>query len=393
MKLNKKEKARQQYILNNLEKIEAGGLHNQLPVIWDRAQGASVFDIFGNLYIDFTSTIFVTNCGHGAISKVLAKQSKKLIHSYTFPTVEKFRFLKELKTFLPAYCEKIFLASAGSEVTSWALKLMRTYKRKPLIVHIEGAFHGKTGEVLDLENEDVKIPFDSKWTEELRNKLVGYSDEIAGIMIESYQGWSARFMDKELVQKLIEWARNYNIPVCFDEIQGGFYRTGTKFAYEHYGVEPDLVCMGKGLGGGFPISALAGQAKFFDVPGLSSTHSGTPLGCAAAREALHVYNKLNKKDLEKKGQLLSDVLAVISHTFDCIEDFHSTGLLASLIFSNKEIADKVCEKALDYGLLVVKTGRESIKIGPPLIIEEKTLLRGLDKLEFSIKEVMRELNG
>ncbi len=391
MRVNKKQTKKLNIILKDLENIEAGGLHGQLPVIWDKAKGAQVWDIFGNVYIDFTSTIFVTNCGHGAIADKLAKQVRKLIHSYTFPTLAKQRFLKDFKKFLPAYCEKIFLASAGSEVTSWAINLMRAYRGKKIIVHIDGAFHGKTGSIENLSHEELRISFDAKWNNDIESQLNSYAEDIAGIMIESYQGWSARFMDKEFIQNLVIWAKNNNIPVCFDEIQGGFYRTGTKFAYEHYGIEPDLVCMGKGLGGGFPISALAGLAKYFQVEGLSSTHSGTPLGCTAAREALKVYTRLNKEELAHKSQLLSDVLHMFANSFKCIQEVQCKGLIASVIFSSKEIADKICLKAMDNGLLVVRTGRESIKLGPPLIMDEKMLLRGLDRLEFSIKEIARDL--
>ncbi len=399
MRINKKQAKKLQVILKEIEAIEAGGLHGQLPVVWDKAKGAQVWDIFGNVYIDFTSTIFVTNCGHGAIADKLARQTRRLIHSYTFPTLAKQRFLKDFKKFLPAYCEKIFLASAGSEVASWAVNLMRAYKDKKFIVHIDGAFHGKTGVVERLNDEEVRIPFVTDSTESqfpniiqevLANLEQGKAD-IAGLLIESYQGWSAKFMSKNFVQQLVKWSKENDIPVCFDDIQGGFYRTGAKFAYEHYEVEPDLLCMGKGLGGGFPISALAGYAKYFNVEGLSSTHSGTPLGCVAAREAIKVYTRMDKQELAHKSQLLSDVLNVFAKSFNCIEEVHTTGMIASVIFSSKEIADRVCQKAMENGLLVVRTGRESIKIGPPLVIEEKMLLRGLDKLEFSIKEIMRDL--
>lgn len=380
-------------IIDFLESYEAGGLHGQLPVIWSRAKDSTVVDANGNKYIDFTSTIFVTNCGHLAVGPSVAKQAKKLIHSYTFPTEEKYEFLKELKSQLPKYCEKVFLASAGSEVTSWAINLMRAHTGKKNIVHISGAFHGKTGSVVKLEHEEICIPFDTTGNNfwEIEGAL-DLTPNIAGVMIESYQGWSARFMDKEFIRQLCEWAKKRKIPICFDEIQGGFWRTGKLFAYEHYEVEPDLVCMGKGLGGGLPISALAGRKEFFNVPGLSSTHSGNPLCCAGALEALRIYRKLNKIDLRKKSLMLFDGLQKIQANFSMIGEVNGRGLLASLICANKYCADEICETAMKKGLLLVRTGRESIKIGPPLTISFKELKTGLDILSESVAKVYAKVN-
>lgn len=391
MIINYFQRKRQRKILEEIEAIEAGGLHGQLPVIWEKAKGAIVWDIFANCYIDFTSTIFVTNAGHGALEHAIAKQNRKLIHSYTFATETKWNFLKEFKKFLPAYCEKIFLASAGSEVTSWAVNLMRAYKGKSLIVHIDGAFHGKTGVVEQLSKEEIRIPFDGKDDvdiDNVRNALEQNKENIAGILIESYQGWSARFMNKDYISCIVGWAKRNDIPVCFDEIQGGFWRTGKKFAYEWYEVEPDLVCMGKGLGNGLPISALAGYAKYFNVPGLSSTHSGNPLCCAGAREAIKIYNKFSETTLESLHQVfLSRITDLKTQFSSVISEVNVHGLIGALIFNSTEQAEKVCKLCLDNGLLVVHTGRESIKLGPPLVITEKELDKGFNILKNAVQSI------
>lgn len=390
MLINNYQKLKLDKIINDIEKIEAGGNHGQLPVLWKSAKDSYVTDEFGNKYLDFTSTIFVTNAGHGNISRAIIKQAKELIHSYTFPTTIKWQFLKKFKAFLPSFCDKIFLASAGSEVASWAIKLMRNYRKRPLIVHIDGAFHGKTGHVANLDHEEIKIPFEFENPYDFEQVLLELQknvDNIAGIMIETYQGWSAKFMNKGYVKALIDFAKANDIPVCFDEIQGGFYRTGKKFAYEWYDVEPDLICMGKGLGNGLPISALAGREKYFNIEGLSSTHSGNPLCCAGASLALDIYNKIDMFELNIKSDLLHDTLKMLCNSFNSVlKETHGKGLIASLICNNKEIADKICNLAKDKGLLLVRTGKESIKIGPPLIIEGDELVKGLDILEECIKE-------
>jgi 4-aminobutyrate aminotransferase/(S)-3-amino-2-methylpropionate transaminase len=367
---------------------EAGGFHGQLPVVWSKAKDFSVWDEQGNMYIDFTSTIFVTNCGHGATSKAIIKQAGDLIHSYTFPTKIRAKFLEQFKKTLPEYCEKIFLASAGSEVASWAVNLMRRTTGKTVIVHVDGAFHGKTGSVEQLNDEEIRIPFEPS---DAIDVLEQRKNEIAGILIESYQGWSAKFMETPYVIALCDWAQKNDIPVCFDEIQGGFWRTCRLFAYEHYGVEPDLVCMGKGLGNGLPIAALAGRAKYFNVEGLSSTHSGNPLCCAGALEALKIYENLDKSELNQKADLLHSELQKIVRLFpDLVVGTYGKGLLASLIFKDTVTASAVCYNAMNKGLLLVKTGRESIKIGPPLIISMGALQEGLLVLMQAIDQRKKE---
>ena len=382
-----------QKLISNILKYDATDVRHQLPIIWDSANGSEVYDVFGNKYIDFSSTIFVASAGHGGsngsdLSIALMSQIQSLIHSYTFPTLIKDQFLGEFKKFLPSFCEKIYLASAGSEVTSWALKLMRMYGNKKLIVHIDGAFHGKTGQVDKLYEEEIKISFpiqSGQWYEDFR-LLERHKDQIAGLMIESYQGWSGQFMDKDYVRNLVLWAQSNDIPVCFDEIQGGFYRTGKKFAYEHYQIKPDLICMGKGLGGGFPISALAGRKKYFKADDMSSTHSGTPLGCAAALAALKIYNKLDKKELDKKGKFLEASLWSLQK-LGWIEAYNSHGLLAAVILRDKDQADNVCYECMKNGLIVVRTGKKSIKIGPPLVIPMKALDEGLNVLTEAIAKL------
>lgn len=377
-------------IINTIAEFEAGGMHGQLPVVWKSATGATVTDIFGEKYIDFTSTIFVTNAGHDAVSKAIQKQAKKMIHCYTFPTAIKAQYLTELKAFLPTFCERIMFASAGSEVTSWAINLMRKHSKKPIIVHIDGAFHGKTGSVERLNDEEMRIPFAVSSKEEVLDiihALSAIKENIAGIMIESYQGWSARLMNKEYVQTLCKFAKDSDIPVCFDEVQAGFWRTGKKFAYEWYEVEPDLICIGKAMGNGYPLSALAGYNKFFDeVQGLSSTHSGNPLACACGLAALKVYNTFNETNIGELSSVLSNGLKAICNqvVWAGKVSYECTGMVASLIFNDTFTANEVCNACVANGLLVVKTGKQSVKIGPPLVISKEELMEGISKLNKAV---------
>lgn len=365
---------------------------NFLPITWERAEGHHVWDDKGRKYIDFTSAIFVTNCGHGLVAKAIRKQSEDLIHCYTYDTKIKREFLASLENFLPTFCEKVYLACSGSEVTSWALKLMRNYKKRNLIVHFEGAFHGKTGQAGELSDEELKLPFPeiNTFYRDIE-VLEKYKDQIAGLMFETYQGWSAKFMNIDYIQKVVGWAKENDIPVCFDEIQAGFYRTGKKFGYEHYQIEPDLICLGKALGGGMPLSALTGRAKYFMYSDMSSTHTGHPLCCAAGKAALEYYETLSYDFVIKcrSFERWLESMAKQSAFKDHVQGVNVKGMLGAIIFKNKEFADMVCINCAKRGLLVVNTGKNSVKLGPPLTISEQEINEAINNiLDDSIEEAI-----
>ena len=369
-------------VLAPLYKYEPYDMQPHLPVIWDKADGYTVTDIFGNKYLDFTSTIFVANTGHRSIETDLIKQAKKCIHSYTFPTKIRIEAITKLHEFLPKFCEKIYLASAGSEVTSWAIRLMRARdKKRQTIISLEGAFHGKTGLAGELEEQEIKLhpPHEASDVDNTIKFLDEHIDKCCGIMIESYQGWTARFLPAEYVQKLVAYCRSKGLTICFDEIQAGLWRTGKKFAYEWYEVTPDLICIGKALGGGFPVSALAGKESLFKSGlGMSSTHSATPLACASIVSVLNSFEKMDMHDYYVKSQTFLSMLNLIKSMFDeAITEVNVRGLVASVIFKDRELADIISRKLLEKGLLVVNTGKEAIKLGPPLIIPHESLKEGL----------------
>jgi 4-aminobutyrate aminotransferase-like enzyme len=181
-------------------------------------------------------------------------------------------------------------------------------------------------------------------------------------------------------------------------MQSGFARTGKRFGFEHYEVEPDLIACGKGMGGGFPLSGVLGRGEIMDLPevgNMSSTHSANPLATTAGLAVLHEIKRLGLvEQARSKGELLIATLETIRQEFpDRILRIQGRGLIAAVIFKNRgdlpaaEICSKVSELCMEKGLLVVHTGRESIKIGPPLTITEEALLEGLEVLRDSIYEV------
>ncbi|MBF0595255.1 MAG: aminotransferase class III-fold pyridoxal phosphate-dependent enzyme [Candidatus Omnitrophica bacterium] len=428
-------------LFEGLSRYEARSMHGQMPVVWDHAEDFQVFDIYGNVWIDFTSTIFVTNAGHSnpRIIKRLRKcLDKKLLHTYTFAHDVRLEFLKKLVEVTPAFCEKAFLLSAGTEATECAVKLMRLHgqmlaPQRKGIVSFKGSMHGRTmgaemlkgspatnGWIGYADPNIFHLPFPYPWLvsadqqpgydwaahfrrdmEVLRKSGVAFGD-MCGFMIESYQGWGAIMYPPAYIQELVRFAREHHMLVTFDEIQGGFGRTGKMFVYEHYNVEPDLLCLGKSLTGSLPLSAVIGRAGILDLPdvgSMSSTHSANPLCCAAALANLEeIVSKKLVKGSERKGRMLHQGLLALQKRYpEYISYVLGKGMVAAVLLVDPEtgepgslMASRICEKAMQKGLLMVHTGRESIKIGPPLTIPDAALNEGLAVLAECFAEVIAE---
>ena len=418
-------------LFKSLSKVESRSMHGQMPIAWDKAKNFNIFDIAGNKFIDFTSTIFVANIGHSnpkLIKYIQLLLKKNLLNSYAYINKIRERYLKKLISFAGKNFQKAFLMSAGTEATEAALKLMRMYgqkqkKRKLGIICFEGNWHGRTmgaqmmsGNIKQKEwigYQDPNIhhlPFPYPWILKNTNpeqflinslkklsKKINLKKDICGVMIETFQGWGAVYYPKKYIKLLYKICKKNNILLVFDEMQSGFARTGYKFGYEYYGVKPDLICCGKGMGGGIPISGVIGKKAIMDLPevgNMSSTHSANPLACYAG---LAVLEEINKKKLlqntKDKEKILFTKLNQIKDKFPKeILYVEGKGLIAALIFdlnstnNIKKILKSIVEKCLRNGLLVVYTGRESIKIGPPLTITKSALIEGINVLDQAITE-------
>jgi 4-aminobutyrate aminotransferase-like enzyme len=410
-------------------------MHGQIPIAWDKAKNFNIFDIAGNKFIDFTSTIFVANIGHSnsrLIKYIKLALSKNFLHSYAYINKIREKYIKKLILFAGKNFQKAFLMSAGTEATEAALKLMRMHgqkqgKRKLGIICFEGNWHGRTmgaqmmsGNIKQKEwigYHDPNIfhlPFPYPWVLKDSNpekflidslkklqKRVNLKRDICGVMIETFQGWGAIYYPKKYIKLLYKICKKNNILISFDEMQSGFARTGYKFGYEYYGIKPDLLCCGKGMGGGIPISGVIGKKYIMDLPevgNMSSTHSANPLACYAG---LAVLEEINNKNLlqntKDKEKILFKKLNKIKDKFPKdILYVQGKGLIAALIFNInsknniKKILKSIVEKCLKNGLLVVYTGRESIKIGPPLTITKSALIEGINVLDNAIAEELRK---
>ena len=427
-------------ILKKLQQFEPNSMLKELPVLWDRASGYQIFDSSGNCWIDFSSGIFVTNVGHGHPKVIHALQkflNKPLLHNYYFPSEIRSKLVEKIIKLSPNYLDTVFLLTTGAEATECALKITRingkkTNNKKLGIISFDGSMHGKTLGALMLGGKEkekhwigfedphiyhIPFPFNDtcpwkqnnkhecdescfrKSIDKLKNK-VDFST-IAGFMIESYQGWGAMFYPHSYVTELKKWCKDNNVLIIFDEIQAGFGRTGKLFAFEHYEVEPDIVCCGKGISSSLPLSAVLSRRELLDVdPSLNSTHGGNPLCCAATLASLEVIEEENLvNESQRKGELMFNELEKLRQKHEkIIKTVSGKGLVAAIHIGNSItnqldscMGDKIIEKCMQKGLLMVRTGTGTIKIGPPLNIPDDAILEGISIIDESIEELSQEL--
>ncbi|QQG45425.1 MAG: aminotransferase class III-fold pyridoxal phosphate-dependent enzyme [Candidatus Sungiibacteriota bacterium] len=419
-------------IIQRLKTLEPEATCEDDFVLWDRAKDFLVFDRFGNQWIDFTSGIFVANTGHShprVKTAIQARLDRGHLFNYLYATEDKLRFIELLLELTPQKFNQVVLYATGSETNECALKLSRIHGQKINphkvgIIGFEDAFHGKTLGSLMIggkPKDKVWMPWhdpaiyhlpypdyrrgidETNGASFFKESIAALeakgvkSESIAAVFMEPYQGWSACFFPKSYVQALASWAKRNQVLVIFDEVQSGFGRTGMWFAYEHFGVEADLVCCGKGISSSLPLSAVLGPREILNHAGVTSTHTGNVLSVAAGIGNLEVLH--DEKLVERSnrlGAILLERLEKLQRKYpERIKFISSRGLLAGIHFGNKESNDldvKTCSeivrRCIASGLLLIKTNIGTIKIGPPLTIAQDALEEGLDILEEAVDVVL-----
>jgi 4-aminobutyrate aminotransferase/(S)-3-amino-2-methylpropionate transaminase len=417
-------------IISKIKKYESSNAVQQLPVIWDKAKNHQIFDPYGNKWIDFTSSIFVANTGHGNpfITKEISKYLKKpLLHSYYYPTKIRMNFLEKLIKISPSYLDRAILLSAGTEATERAIKIAKIFgkkNKKKYIIAWEGNYHGKTlnAQMISGQYEDHKwiqkfdkniihLPFPYPWVLKKKNvsgkklfhihltnlkKKINLK-EISSFFVESFQGWGAIFYPKDYIKELEKFSKKNKSLLVFDEIQAGFYRTGKLFAFEHYKAKPDLVICGKGISGSLPLSAVIGKSKYINLDSAyTSTHGGNPVACAASLGNLKVFdNKKFHQSLREKTKIMKHKVNQWKKLFPSrIKTVLGNGLIWGVFISSKNgnkldynLTNKICERAMEKGVFSICTGRGTLKLGPPLTIPKSALIEGLNVYEECFKKM------
>lgn len=424
--------------LEKLRQLEPISMRGMPPIVWDRAEDISIYDKHGNRWLDWSSGVLVTNAGHGAKEvreAIIAQVQSGLLHNYVFPSEERAELAELLISLSPEGLKKVFLLTTGSEATECAIKLSRTHgikvggKKKIGIIGFERGFHGRTlgsqqaggmaGQKNWIVNEDpaiITVPFpDGFWQPDVSfecflealEKNGMKPEDIAGVMMESYQGVGPDFAPVEYVQKLAQWCRDHQIVFTCDEVQAGFGRTGKFWAFEHYGIVPDLICCGKGISSSLPLSAVIGRSEIMDQfgPGaMTSTHTGNPVCCAAAMASIRkiVGEDLTGNAARLETALITGLKKIQASHPEVIAHVSAKGLVAGLQTVKRgtrepdhDLAHRIIEICYQSGLLLfapVGAWGQTVKIAPPLTIPKEALEEGLAALAEATRKAVAELS-
>lgn len=367
--------------------------YGRFPVAIDHGEGATLYDPEGNAYIDFTSGIGVTDLGYGntAWADAIAAQAKKLGHvSNLFYTEPAARLAEILCKRTGESC--VFFANGGGEANEGMIKLARKYsfdkygKGRATIITLNNSFHGRTITTLMATGQEVFHNYFFPFTEGFRyadaNDLDSLEDaagsDVCAVMMELVQGEGGVLpLDKEYVQAVAKLCAERDWLLLVDEVQTGVGRTGSLFAFQQYGVLPDVVSFAKGIAGGLPMSGILASEKCRNVlgPGMHATTFGANPICAAA--GLVVQETLSDDFLQEvtaKGEYLRGAIEALD--LPCFGKTRGLGLMIGIEvkegYTNKEIAGKLIEN----GLLVLTAG-PGMRLLPPLVISKEEMDQGV----------------
>jgi len=373
------------------------------PVTLVRGQGALVWDDQGREYLDFVAGWAVNSLGNcpAVVVEALEKQAKTLIHAadqfYTVPQIELAGLLIE-----HSCLDRVFFCNSGAEANEGAVKLARRYGKLRLngayeVITALNSFHGRTLAMTAATGQsrfhEPYTPLPGGFLNVEYNNIEAIkratSEKTCAVMLEPIQGeGGVNIPDDDYLQKVQSWCREKGILLILDEVQTGAGRTGTLFAYEQYGVEPDIMTLAKGLGSGVPIGAFLAkeEVSVFSPGEHGSTFGGNPLVCAAAYAALkYVIDHNIPAQAKRIGNYFMTQLEGLKQQFDFITEVRGRGLLIALEF-NQEIAEKLLMACLDKGLLVNRLKPNAVRFMPPLIITEKEVDKAVAILTDSLKE-------
>jgi len=422
-------------IFEELRRSEPRSMAGQPPVVWHKADGFTVSDKWGNRWIDWSSGVLIANAGHGRkeIVRAIEKVAKRpLLATYVFPHEDRAvltRMLRELSPDPARY--QVFLLSTGSEAVENCVKLAKTYALqrhgagRKFLVSFQNSFHGRTmgaqlaggmerlkGWMVDRDRTFVQVPFpdgyktcDTTFEGFLRGLEAANvrPTEIAGVLTETFQGVGPDFMPVEYARRLEAFCREHDALLIMDEVQAGFGRSGKMFAFEHYGVTPDLIACGKGITSSLPLSAVIGRTDVLGLyaPGsMTSTHSASPLAVAAAIENLRLIRKEKLvARAARLGRVLCAGLQKIQQTYPgVLGRFQGKGLVAGIQVvkpgtrePDAAIAQRINEACFRKGLLMfapVGIAGECLKVAPPLTISEAALRESIQVFAEAVDEVL-----
>jgi predicted acetylornithine/succinylornithine family transaminase len=376
----------------------------RIPVTLVKGQGTRVWDDNGREYLDFTAGWAVNSLGHchPSVVDAVTQQVKTLIHVsnsyYTIPQIKLAELLVQ-----NSCLDKVFFCNSGAEATEGAVKLARRYGHLHLggayeVITATGSFHGRTLAMVSASGQPKfqkpYIPLPSGFINVEFNNIKAIekaiNEKTCAVMLEPIQGeGGVNLPDDNYLKAVSELCRQKGILLILDEIQTGIGRTGSLFAYEHYGIEPDVMTLAKGLASGIPIGAFLAKEKasVFTAGEHGSTFGGNPVACAAGYATLKfIIDNDITGNAGAMGQHLSASLEELKQKYNFITDVRGLGLLKAIEFSNN-IALSLMQTCLENGLLVNKLKDNALRFIPPLIINKDEINEALGILDKALSGI------
>lgn len=355
-----------------------------------KAEGSFLYGPNGEEYIDLISGIGVSNLGHGhpKVKEAIHQQVDQHLHTMVygeFVQSSPNRLAEKLVSLLPPSLNSCYFVNSGAEAIEGALKLAKRYTERTEIVAFRGAYHGSTHGALSVSgNENKKRAFrpllpDIRFLNFGETKQLGQiSSKTAAVIVETVQGDAGvRIPSKAYLKALKERCEEVGALLILDEIQCGMGRTGKLFAFEHFGISPDILCLAKAFGGGLPLGSFISDRKIMQVLterpmlGHITTFGGNPVSCAASYATLKAIEEENiLAKVEAKGQLFEDLL-----NHPRIKEIRRIGLFFAFEFESAEEVTQIVDACLKEGLITFYflSNPHSFRIAPPLNIEEETI--------------------
>ncbi len=421
-------------LLARWHRFEADVVGFQAPVVWDTARGCAVTDVDGNTYLDWTSGVLVASVGHCHPHLVASAQAAtaRLLNNYECANVERIAAAEKLVTALPRQLDRCFFLSTGSEAVEAAMRLMKRKSGNFETLTFQGGFHGRTfasaslggmsgpkrmygptmpGVIRAAYPNPYRDPFGWCRGGPRFERYFAYLDELvqtnstgslAGLVVEPYQGAGGFiFPPKGWLKRLVAWAHERGLLVTLDEVQSSYGRTGRMWAQEHERLDIDIMTIGKAIGCGVPVSAVAARAGIFaclNKGEMSSTLGGNPVSSAAVTAVLEIYEREKLvANAARMGAYMKRRLQTMARTCPYLGDVRGMGLVMGLEFvRNKrtrepapELIKPLIVKAANKGLLVGSVGQYGnvIRVAPPLVITRAEADESLAIMQSVLKEL------
>lgn len=391
----------------NSEDDFLGHLYQRFPIVIDRGKGAKVWDDTGREYIDCMAGYGVALVGHcnDRVVAAIKDQIEKLMvcHMSTYNTARSI-MLKKLSKVVPSGLDKFFFSNSGAEAVETALKFSRKFSGKPGVISMNGGYHGKTLGALSItSSEKYRKPFEPlldyiKFVPYGNtSKLVDAIDDKTGtVILEPVQGESGIIMPPAgFIQEVREICSKHSLVLIFDEIQSGFGRTGKMWAAENWNTIPDVVCVAKGIAGGFPMGLTMTKTEIIESMKIgehSSTFAGNPLACAAASASIDalVLDGLIENSAET-GRYFKELLFQLKEKHKIVREVRGLGLMLALEL--RFDVRNILMDGISNGILMLYSGRNIIRLLPPLSIDRELVLKFVTTLDrlLSLEEEKRSV--